>query len=149
MPTSTFFLFQQSHHPTILAARFPCPVEWSFDEGDQVLNSSSSKLGVIISIGAETAEVDLAGDEGIISVPWTELRKHIVVGDFVEVLSGPLRESTGWVERVDDEIVHVVQHLSSETLEENQHYCIKVDYMLASATWTNFTSRNSKFILIG
>jgi transcription antitermination factor NusG len=149
MPTSTFFLFQQSHHPTILAARFPCPVEWSFDEGDQVLNSSSSKLGVIISIGAETAEVDLAGNEGIISVPWTELRKHIVVGDFVEVLSGPLRELTGWVERVDDEIVHVVQHLSSETLEENQHYRIKVDYMLASATWTNFTSRNSKFILIG
>ncbi|KIJ90484.1 hypothetical protein K443DRAFT_15198 [Laccaria amethystina LaAM-08-1] len=125
MPTFTFFLFQQSHHPTILAARFPCPVEWSFDEGDQVLNSSSSKLGVIISIGAETAEVDLAGDEGIISVPWTELRKHIVVGDFVEVLSGPLRELTGWVERVDDEIVHVVQHLSSETLEENQHYRIK------------------------
>jgi transcription elongation factor len=114
-----------------------------------VLNSSSSKLGVIISIGAETAEVDLAGDEGIISVPWTELHKHIVVGDFVEGLSGPLRESTGWVERVDDEIVHVVQHLSSETLEENQHYRIKVDYMLASATWTNFTSRNSKFILIG
>lgn len=90
MPTSMFFLFQQSHHPTILAARFPCPMEWSFNEGDRVLISSSSKLGVIESVGTETAKVDLASGEGIISVTWTELHKHIIVGDFVEVLSGPL-----------------------------------------------------------
>jgi transcription elongation factor len=149
MPTSIFFLFQQSRHPTILAARFPRPTEWSFDEGDRVLISSSGKLGVIESVGTETAEVDLASGEGIISVTWTDLRKHIVVGDFVEVLSGPLRELTGWVEGVEDETVHVVQCISSETLEENQRHHIKVDYILASATWTNFTCRNSKFILIG
>ena len=87
MPTSMFFLFQQSHHPTILAARFPCPAEWSFNKGDQVLISSSSKSGVIESIGTETAKVDLVSGKGIISVAWTELCKHIVVEDFVEVLS--------------------------------------------------------------
>jgi len=37
MSTSIFFIFQQSHHPTILVARFPCPAEWSFNEGDRVL----------------------------------------------------------------------------------------------------------------
>lgn len=151
MPTSMFFLFQQSRHPTILAARFPRPTEWSFDEGDRVLISSSSKLGVIESVGTETAEVNLASGEGIISVTWSELRKHIVIGDFVEVLSGPLRELTGWVEGVDGETVHIIQHISSETLEEDQHHRIKVDYMLACATCTNFnfTCRNSKLILIG
>lgn len=149
MPTSSFFLFQQSRHPTILAARFPRPLEWIFDEGERVLISSSNKLGVIKSVAAETAEIDLVGGEGIISVPWNELRKHIVVGDFVEVLSGPLRESTGWVEGVEGETVHVIQHISSEMLEENQRYHTKVDYMLASATSTNFTCRNSKFISIG
>jgi len=90
MPTSLFLLFQQSRHRTILAARFPCPLEWIFDEGDQVLISSSNKLGIIKSIAAETTKVDLAGGEGVISVPWNELHKHIIVGDFVEVLSGPL-----------------------------------------------------------
>jgi hypothetical protein len=149
MPTSLFFLFQQSRHPTILAARFPRPLEWIFNKGERVLISSSNKLGVIKSVVAETAEIDLVGGEGIISVPWNKLRKHIVVGDFVEVLSGPLRESTGWVEGVEGETVHVIQHTSSEMLEENQRYHTKVDYMLASATSTNFTCRNSKFISIG
>jgi len=65
-------------------------LEWSFDEGNQVLISSSSKLGVIESVRTETAEVDLAGGEGIISVTWTDLHKHIVVGDFVKVVSRPL-----------------------------------------------------------
>jgi len=90
MPTSLFLLFQQSRHPTILAARFPRPLEWIFDEGDQVLISSSNKLGIIKSVAAETTKVDLAGGEGVISVPWNELHKHIIVGDFVEVLSRPL-----------------------------------------------------------
>jgi len=124
-------------------------LEWIFDEGDQVLISSSNKLCIIKSIAAETTEVDLAGGKGIISVPWNELHKHIIVGDFVEVLSGPLRESMGWVESIEGETVHDIQDISLEMLEENQHYHIKVDYMLVSATSTNFTCRNSKFILIG
>jgi len=90
MPTSLFLLFQQSRHPTILVARFPHPLEWIFDEGDQVLISSSNKLGIIKSVAGETTEVDLAGGKGVISVPWNELHKHIIVGDFVKVLRGPL-----------------------------------------------------------
>jgi len=53
----------------------------------------------------------------------------------------------GWVESIEGETVHVIQDMSLEMLEENQRYHIKVDYMLASATSTNFTHRNSKFIL--
>jgi len=119
MSTSIFFLFQQSHHPTILTARFPCPAEWSFNEGDWVLISSSGKLGVIESIGTETAEVDLANGEGIISVTWTKLHKHIIIGDFVEVLSGSFWELTGWVDGVDGKIVHVVQNTSLNPLRES------------------------------
>jgi len=124
-------------------------LEWIFDEGDQVLISSSNKLGIIKRVAAETTEVDLAGGEGIISVPWNELHKHIIVGDFVEVLSRPLQELMGWVGGIEGETVHDIQYISLEMLEENQHYHIKVDYMLVSATSTNFTCRNSKFILIG
>jgi len=90
MLTSMFFLFQQSNHPAILSARFPCPLEWIFNKGDQVLICSSRKLGVVTSIGAEMVKVDLTSGEGLISVTWTELCKHVIVGDFVEVLSGLL-----------------------------------------------------------
>jgi len=55
----------------------------------------------------------------------------------------------GWVESIEGETVHVIQDTSSAMLEENQHYHIKVDYMLASAMSTNFTCRDLKFILIG
>jgi len=56
-------------------ARFPCPLEWIFNEGDQILISSSNKLGIIKSVVAETTKVDLAGAKGIISVPWNEGRE--------------------------------------------------------------------------
>jgi len=140
MSTSIFFLFQQSHHPTILTARFPCPAEWSFNEGDRVLISSSGKLGVIESIGTENAEVDLANGKGIISITWTQLHKHIIIGDFVEVLSGPFWELTGWVDGVDGKTVHVIQNTCLNPLRENQHDHIKVNYMLAPTALTNFST---------
>ena len=132
MPTSMFFLFQQSNHPAILSARFPCPLEWIFNKGDWVLICSSSKLGVVASVRAEMVEVDLTSGEGLISITWTELHKHVIVGDFVEVLSRPLQNLTGWVEAVDGETVNVIQHIGSEMLEENQRHCIKVSCTLQS-----------------
>ena len=53
MPTPTFFLFQQCCHPTILAVTLPCLMKWSFDEGNQVFISLTSKLGVIETIWVE------------------------------------------------------------------------------------------------
>ena len=152
MPTHIFFLFQQSRHPTLLAAKFPRPLEWSFDEGDCVLISSSSKLAVVTAVRTESAEVDLASGEGVMNISWTDLRKHIVVGNFVEIISGPLRKQTGWVEHIEGETVHIVEHVSAERLEETplpQYHHIKVDNNLVSVTHTEFACRNSKFILIG
>ncbi|KIK05840.1 hypothetical protein K443DRAFT_3611 [Laccaria amethystina LaAM-08-1] len=120
MPTSIFFLFQQSHHPTILTARFPCPTEWSFNKGDQVLISSS------------------ANGKGIITVTWTELRKHIIVGDFVEVLSRPFQELTGWVDGVNGETVHVIQNTSLKPLRENQ--CDHIKKFEIHVNWLKCTT---------
>jgi len=105
------------------------------------MNNSSDKLGVIENVGTETAKVDLANGEGIISVTWTLLCKHIIIGDFVEVLSGPFRELTGWVDDVDGETVHVIQNTSLNPLRENQHDRIKVNYMLAPTALTNFLQK--------
>jgi transcription antitermination factor NusG len=129
MPTAHFFLFQQSRHPTLLSAKFPRPSEWSFDEGERVRVSSSGKLGVVKTVTTDTAEIDLADGEGVTSVTWTNLRKYIVINDFVEIVSGPLREQTGWVEGTDGETVHVVELISAEKLKDNaQDYHIKVAF---------------------
>jgi hypothetical protein len=55
------------------------------------------------------------------------LRKYIVIGNFVEIVSGPLQEQTGWVEGTDGEMVHVVKCISGEKLKDNvKDYHIKV-----------------------
>ena len=64
MTTAQFFLFCQSCHPTLLSAKFPCPSEWSFDEGKCVHVSPFGKLGVVKTIGTDTAEIYLADGEG-------------------------------------------------------------------------------------
>jgi hypothetical protein len=65
-------------------------LEWNFVEGEGVLVSSSGKLGVVKTIWMDSVEVNLANGEGIMSVTWSDLCKHIVTGNFVEIVSGPL-----------------------------------------------------------
>jgi transcription elongation factor len=150
IPTSLFFLFQQSRHSVLLTAKFPRPLEWNFVEGESVLVSSSGKLGVVKTIWTDSVEVDLANGEGIMSVTWSDLRKHIVTGDFVEIVSGPLREQTGWVEGIDGETVHVIDHISAEEWEDAAQFShIKVNYTPVSATRAKLACRNFKYILIG
>jgi hypothetical protein len=43
-------------------------------------------------------EVELPSKEGVISVPWVNIRKRIHVGDFVEVTGGGNQGQTGWVD---------------------------------------------------
>ena len=55
------------------------------------------------------------------------MHKYIVVGDFVEIVSGPLHEQTRWVEGTYGETVYVVKHMSVEKSNDNaQHHHIKV-----------------------
>jgi transcription elongation factor len=114
MPTYLFSLFQQSQHPAILASSFPRPLEWNLEEGEQVIVLSTAQRGVIKSTRTNFAEVDLASGEGVIDVPWLDIRKRIVEGDFVEVTSGLLQGQTGWVQRVEHETVHIIEDLTTE-----------------------------------
>jgi len=34
MPTNLFYLLHRSHHPRLLASKFPWPLEWTFEEGE-------------------------------------------------------------------------------------------------------------------
>jgi transcription elongation factor len=56
-------------------------------------------------------EVDLATGEGIINVPWFDLRKDVKVGDFIEIKGGSFRGQAGWVKVVEGPVVHIVEQL--------------------------------------
>jgi hypothetical protein len=101
VPSRTLLLFKLSSHPALIGSRFPRPEEWIFEEGDRVI-VSSDKEATIAAVKSTHVEVDLATDEGIKAVSWYSVRKVFSVGDFVSVLSGPLRGMTGWVERIAD-----------------------------------------------
>jgi len=114
MPTNLFYLLHCSHHPHLLASKFPQPLEWTFEEGEWVFIFSSDKHGIVKVVGADTAEVELDNGEGVASILWSELHKHFTPGDFIKVTSGSLQGQTGWVDGVKDQTASIVQHMVGE-----------------------------------
>jgi hypothetical protein len=105
IPTNILFLFQLSAHPTVIASDFPCPKEWIFAEGEQIVILSLNKKATITAVQTTHLEVDLATEEGIEAVSWHDVRKDFNVGDFVSVMG-----TMGWVDLVDDDIAYIIEH---------------------------------------
>ena len=78
------------------------PEEWTFEQGERVFLVSSEKEATIAAVEYTHLEVDLSTDEGTEVVSWYNVRKVFSPGDFVSVMSGPLRGTMGWVERMAD-----------------------------------------------
>ena len=98
MPSSTFYEFKKAPHPDIMNVTFPCPSEWKFSEGECVVAiKPSEKRGIIKAVHPYSVEVDLENGEGIANVPWSNLRKHVAIGHFAEVISRALCGEKGWV----------------------------------------------------
>ena len=107
IPTQILGLFKLSPHPFLTGCKFPRPKEWIFEEGERVI-ISSAKEGTIASVKTTHLEVDLATDEGIVTVYWYDVRKVFSLGTFVSVTSGPSRGTMGWVERIVDDTVYLL-----------------------------------------
>jgi ribosomal protein L24 len=118
MPSSTFYEFKKAPHPDIMNATLPCPSEWKFSEGERVVAiKPSEKRGIIKAVYPQSVEVDLEDGEGIVNVPWSNLRKHVAIGDFAEVISGALCGEKGWVVEISgDESVRISQWLERQEI---------------------------------
>jgi hypothetical protein len=56
----------------------------------------------------QSVEVDLEDGEGIVNVPWSNLRKHVAISNFAEVISGAFCGEKGWVVEISgDKFVSV------------------------------------------
>lgn len=126
---SSYFLnlFVLSQHPIILASTFPHPREWIFEDGEWVTIQSSNKLGSVNAVFPEYLEVELASNEGAVRVTWGDIRKVVTVGDFVRIGAGPLHGTTGWVDRIDGDTVHIIEKcVEGEVLGSVAHEAMRV-----------------------
>jgi hypothetical protein len=109
MPQCALNLFAASGHPELIEARFPCCLEWKFEEEELVVVRPTNGTGRIKQIRQCEAEIDLLSGEGLVNVSWKDLRKLLVLGDFVQVLSGECQGRSGWVIAMEDTNVSVVE----------------------------------------
>src|SRR5882762_651104 len=112
VPSHILGLFNLSSHPALAGSKFPRPEEWVFEEGERVTVKVcfSEKEATIAAVKSTHLEVDLANNEGIEVVSWYNVRKLFTGGDFVIVTSGPLRGTMGWVERIEDVTVYLLEY---------------------------------------
>jgi transcription antitermination factor NusG len=110
IPSNIFFLFQLSKHPAVMVSKFPCPKEWVFEEGDQVVICSSKKKAIVTLVETDHLEVDLATEEGNVAVSWHDVCKAFVVGDFISIASGPFQGTIGWIDHIEGDIAHVLKY---------------------------------------
>lgn len=108
MPSQHILLYETSGHPAIRSSTLPHPREWIFEEGDKVLILPRHEKGVVSAIGVNHLEINFAAQKGIEAVLWRNVRKDFELGDFVQVTSGSLIGMTGWIIRIDEETVHVM-----------------------------------------
>lgn len=90
MPLVLFNSFWKSQYPKLLesVSTIPRPSEWHFATGDEVYLWDDDKKGIIKTLRAESAEVDLTSGDNAVSVPWMHIHKVIRVSDFVKVTRG-------------------------------------------------------------
>lgn len=105
-------LFLSSNHPAILKAQFPPPLEWKFFLEELVYiieGPHRGKLGHIKLILPAHFDVDLNTMEGLFRLPWHNVRKHFVIGDFIKVVGGIHEGITGFVHSIAEDGISIIQ----------------------------------------
>ena len=116
----------------MLEPAFLPPEEWTFEEGERVFLVSSEKEATIAVVKYSHLEVELATNEGTEVVSWYNVRKVFSMGNFVSVMSGPLGGMTGWVERLVDDTVYILEYEENGNVSTSSDD-IKVSFLLIPA----------------
>ncbi|KAK0493512.1 hypothetical protein EDD18DRAFT_1356434 [Armillaria luteobubalina] len=103
-------LFCQSRHPLVRRHRKHLPriSEWCLVVGDPVMDTSNGRVGLVSSVGDERLEIEC--EEGLFPLAWAHCRKTFEVGQYVEITEELIDRWAGWIDAIEDGIVHVVSH---------------------------------------
>ena len=126
IPWKLYTFFSLSKHPNISLSSLPHPQEWIFATGDNIVISPSNKIGVIISIETNFAEVEIP-EEGLHSVFWHNITKYFKIGDFVCISSGPDHNTNGWIISINENIATIANKTKGEN-DYNLSNAINVSY---------------------
>ena len=118
-PSQILGLFKLSSHPALTGSIFPSPEEWIFEEGERVRVCSSQKDATIVAVKSTHLEVDLATGEGIEAVSWYNVCNTFSSGAFDSVTSGPFGGTMGWVERIADDTVYLLEYKEKGNLSSS------------------------------
>ncbi|KAK0499231.1 hypothetical protein EDD18DRAFT_1350656 [Armillaria luteobubalina] len=101
-------LFCQSCHPLVRRYRKHLPriSEWCLVVGDPVMDTSNGQIGLISSVGDERLEVEC--EEGLFPLAWAHCQKTFEVGQYMEITEGLVDRWAGWIDAIEDGLVHVV-----------------------------------------
>lgn len=113
-------LFMLSGHPLVLDSPPPRPTEWSFTENDKVIMASSKKQGILVSIETEYAQIEF-DSEGVHRLPWHNIRKYFVVGEYVQITAGRHHGKSGWVTKVEDETAWIFIDTPENKIENDKY----------------------------
>ncbi|KAK0481943.1 hypothetical protein EDD18DRAFT_1112931 [Armillaria luteobubalina] len=76
--------------------------------GDPVMDTSNGRVGLVSSVGDERLEIEC--EEGLFPLAWAHCRKTFEVGQYVEITEELIDRWAGWIDAIEDGIVHVVSH---------------------------------------
>ncbi|KAM6493800.1 hypothetical protein JOM56_010161 [Amanita muscaria] len=113
VPSNIVITFCQSGYPIhpSLFKKPNRPLEWDFSPDDKVVLVSHWRKGqntIVVAVEECALEVEVSTGE-VISVPWNDVQKDIKIGGFIKVLCGLHSGKTGWVDKVDNGVLHIVQ----------------------------------------
>ncbi|KAJ3825259.1 hypothetical protein F5880DRAFT_1611264 [Lentinula raphanica] len=155
-------VFQESHHPLFMSAPALRPDLWVFLPGEKVTatrisdsmtsraavtNHSNDMISGTVEVVTETGcEVDT--EEGLVHIPFYSLRKVIVPGEYVKVLTGSDKDTTGLVAAVTPRFVGVIPDYSQITT--SWYDCNTVGLTDSSClVQTNFPWKNVQVRIMG
>ncbi|KAJ3816364.1 hypothetical protein F5880DRAFT_1494367 [Lentinula raphanica] len=99
IPQELLQLFRESNHPIFREAPLLQPDNWLFLPDEKVAytrpGTGSEVFGTVKTVNERGCEIEC--EEGLEHVSTLYLRKVIIPGDFVRVLHGPRKDSTGLV----------------------------------------------------
>ncbi|KAK0477184.1 hypothetical protein EDD18DRAFT_1114778 [Armillaria luteobubalina] len=82
--------------------------------GDPVMDTSNGRIGLISSVGDERLEVEC--EEGLFPLAWAHCRKTFEVGQYVEITEGLVDRWAGWIDAIEDGLVHVMREVHPNLL---------------------------------
>ncbi|KAK0491933.1 hypothetical protein EDD18DRAFT_1358358 [Armillaria luteobubalina] len=124
-------LFCQSCHPLVRrhCKHLPRISEWCLVVGDPVMDTSNGRVGLVSSVGDERLEIEC--EEGLFPLAWAHCRKTFEVGQYVEMTDELIDRWAGWIDAIEDGLIHVVS-CQTQTKDEVKMREVHPNLLMAS-----------------